>query len=308
MTLTKPEEHTGLADLPEPDAKAGVVDPSEPDMKAGVIDLLERGGSVVVPVGIALYALLYLGIQQVYGIFNISPEQAGIDQATMFGRLVGTLILLVIAGALLAGVFVAAVWLLDKATLGHMSRLTRAVRVRPWAAATAGALWCGVSYWGFLGYLGLGEGVSMAGVVITAAVIGALAFLVPFRLLRRRPAGRAGMKIVVAAFTGIGLGFALMGQMESDAIAVAEKGRPASLLLSMVGFQDQWVVLNDRESGKVLRGGAEVLLLGEREGTYALYDCAHQETFRISMEATVLRQVTLEPERPSGYSCLKQEN
>ncbi|GGO03269.1 hypothetical protein ACGFIJ_20270 [Microbispora bryophytorum] len=296
MTLTKPEEHTGLADLPEP------------DVKAGVIDLLERGGSVVVPVGIALYALLYLGIQQVYGIFNISPEQAGIDQATMFGRLVGTLILLVIAGALLAGVFVAAVWLLDKATLGHMSRLTRAVRVRPWAAATAGALWCGVSYWGFLGYLGLGEGVSMAGVVITAAVIGALAFLVPFRLLRRRPAGRAGMKIVVAAFTGIGLGFALMGQMESDAIAVAEKGRPASLLLSMVGFQDQWVVLNDRESGKVLRGGAEVLLLGEREGTYALYDCAHQETFRISMEATVLRQVTLEPERPSGYSCLKQEN
>ncbi|GAB3162066.1 hypothetical protein [Microbispora hainanensis] len=297
MTITKPEEITGVVpDLPEPDAKASVV------------DLLERGGSVVVPIGIALYALLYLGIQQVYGIFNISPEQAGIDQATMFGRLVGSLVLLVIAGALLTGIVVAVVWLLDKVTLGYLFRLVQAIRERPWAAAIVGALWCGATYWGFLGYLGLGEGVSLAGVVITSVLIGALAFLVPFRLLRRRPSGRAGMKIVVAAFTGIGLGFALMGQMESDAIAVAEKGRPASMLLSMVGFQDQWVVLNDRESGKVLRNGVEVLLLGEREGTYALYDCAHQETFRISMEATVLRQVTLEPERPDGYSCLDQKH
>lgn len=297
MTITKPEELTGVVpDLPEPDAKASVV------------DLLERGGSVVVPIGIALYALLYLGIQQVYGIFNISPEQAGIDQATMFGRLVGSLVLLVIAGALLTGIVVAVVWLLDKVTLGYLFRLVQAIRERPWAAAIVGALWCGATYWGFLGYLGLGEGASLAGVVITSVLIGALAFLVPFRLLRRRPSGRAGMKIVVAAFTGIGLGFALMGQMESDAIAVAEKGEPASMLLSMVGFQDQWVVLNDRESGKVLRNGVEVLLLGEREGTYALYDCAHQETFRISMEATVLRQVTLEPERPDGYSCLDQKH
>ncbi|GGO06039.1 hypothetical protein GCM10010116_11900 [Microbispora rosea subsp. aerata] len=295
MTITKPEEHTGLDHQPEPEAKAGVV------------DLLERGGSVVVPIGVALYALLYLGIQQVYGIFNLNPEQAGIDQATMFGRLVGTLILLIIAGALLAGILIAVVWLLDKATLGHLSRLARAVRERPWAAATIGALWCGASYWGFLGYLGLGEGASLAAIVITSVVIGVLAFLVPFRLLRRRPAGRAGMKIVVAAFTGIGLGFALMGQMERDALAVAEKGRPASLLLSMVGFQDQWVVLNDRASGKVLRDGEQMLLLGEREGAYALYDCAKQETFRISMEATVLREVTLDPERPDGYSCMDKQ-
>lgn len=279
----------------------------EPAEKSGVVDLLERSGSVVVPVAIALYALLYLGIQQVYGIFNISPEQAGIDQATMFGRLVGTLVLLIIGGTLLTGAFVAAVWLLDKATLGRLLRLARAVRERPWAAAGAGALWCGASYWGFIGYLGLGDGASLAAVVITAVVIGVLAFLVPFRLLRPRPAGRAGMKIVVAAFTGIGLGFALMGRMESDALAVAERGRPASLLLSMAGFQDQWVVLADRDSGKALRGGVELLLLGEREGAYALYDCANQETFRISVDSTVLRRVVLEPDRPAGYSCRRQK-
>ncbi|MFC0864122.1 hypothetical protein ACFHYQ_17650 [Sphaerimonospora cavernae] len=275
----------------------------ELEEKAGVVDLLERSGSVILPVGISLYALLYLGIQQVYGIFNVSPEQAGIDQATMFGRLVGTLILLVIGGTLLIGVAVAGFWLLDKATFGRLARFAQAVRQRPWAAAAVGALWCGASYWGFLGYLGLGDGTTLTAIVITAVSIGVLSFLVPFRLLRSRPVGRAGMKIVVAAFTGIGLGFALMGQMESDALAVAEKGEPASLLLSMVGFQDQWVVATDRESGEPLRDGEELLLLGEREGAYALYDCANQETFRRSIDATVLQQIVLEPDRPEGYSC-----
>ncbi|WP_327045525.1 hypothetical protein OG320_28150 [Microbispora sp. NBC_01189] len=194
------------------------------------------------------------------------------------------------------------------ATHGSLLRLARAVRERPWAAAGAGALWCGASYWGFLGYLGLGDGASLVAVVITAVVIGVPAFLVPFRLLRPRPAGRAGMKIVVAAFTGIGLGFALMGRMESDALEVAEKGRPASMLLAMAGFQDQWVVLTDRDSGKALRGCVELLLLGEREGAYALYDCANRETFRISIDSTVLRQVTLEPDRPSGYTCAKRKS
>ncbi|WP_433352502.1 hypothetical protein ACQP25_05040 [Microtetraspora malaysiensis] len=40
-----------------------------------------------------------------------------------------------------------------------------------------------------------------------------------------------------------------------------------------------------------------------REDSYALYDCARKETFRISMEATVLRQITLDPDRPEGYQC-----
>ncbi|WP_245647123.1 hypothetical protein [Microtetraspora niveoalba] len=268
----------------------------------GVVDLLERGGSIILPIGIALYALLYLGIQQVYGVFNISPEQAGIDQATMFGRLVGTLILLVIGGTLILGPLVGICWLVDKATLGWAAWLVRAIRRRPWAIASLGALWCGLSYWGFLGYLDLDEGATIVSIVIVATIIGVLAFLVPFRLLRNRPVRRAGMKIVVAAFTGIGLGFALMGQMESDATQLAATGR-SSMLLSMVGFQDQWAVAADRASGKPLRDGEELLLLGEREGSYTFYDCARKETFRISMEATVLRQIVLDPERPEGYRC-----
>ncbi|WP_157545483.1 hypothetical protein [Microtetraspora fusca] len=268
----------------------------------GVVDLLERSGSVILPIGIALYALLYLGIQQVYGVFNVSPEQAGIDQATMFGRLVGTLILLVIGGTLVVGTLVAVGWLVNKATLGWSAWLFHAVRRRPWLIASLGALWCGLSYWGFLGYLDLDEGATVVSVVLVATIIGVLAFLVPFRLLRSRPVGRSGMKIVVAGFTGIGLGFALMGQMESDATELATTGR-SSILLSMVGFQDQWAVAVDRASGKPLRGGEELLLLGEREGSYTFYDCARKETFRISMEATVLRQIALDPDRPEGYQC-----
>ncbi|MBB2914687.1 hypothetical protein FHS43_005999 [Streptosporangium becharense] len=269
---------------------------------SGVLDLLERIGSVVLPVGIALYALLYLGIQQVYGVFNVSPEQAGIDQATMFGRLVGCLVLLVLGGALVIGALVAAGWLADKVTGGRLARLTRAVRERAWAAAVLGAVWCGATYWGFLGYLGLAEGVELLSIVLVATGIGVVAFLVPFRLLRRRSGGRAGMKIMIAAFTGIGLGFALIGQMESDAVRLATTGR-GSIVLSLVGFQEQWVVAATPGKGVPLRGGVSLLLLGEHDGTYSFYDCARQETFRRPTGATALHQVVLEPDREEGFTC-----
>ncbi|GAA3442440.1 hypothetical protein Pve01_72700 [Planomonospora venezuelensis] len=269
--------------------------------RGDAVELLQRIGSVVLPVGVALYALLYLGVQQVYGVFNVTPEQAGIDQATMFGRLVGALVLLVIGGALVLGVLVAAGWLLDRLVFGRLSMLARAVRRRPWIAAALGALWCGASYWGFLGYLGLGEGAGLASIVTVSAVIGALAFLVPFRLLRSRPVGRAGMRIAVAMFTGIGLGFALIGRLESDAAELAATGR-GSVLLSLAGFQDQWVVVADA-AGKPRRGGVPVLLLGEREGAYAFYDCARRETFRLPMGSTTLHRFELEPDRPDGFTC-----
>ncbi|GAA2872954.1 hypothetical protein GCM10010517_33420 [Streptosporangium fragile] len=269
---------------------------------SGVLDLLERIGSVVLPVGIALYALLYLGIQQVYGVFNVSPEQAGIDQATMFGRLVGCLILLVLGGTLVIGALVAAWWLADRVTGGRLGKLARAVRERAWAAAAVGAVWCGATYWGFLGYLGLAEGVEAASIVLVAAVIGVVAFLVPFRLLRRRPGGRAGMKIMIAAFTGIGLGFALIGQMESDAVRLATTGR-GSVVLSLVGFQEQWAVATTPGKGLPIRGGVSLLLLGEHEGAYTFYDCARQETFRRPTGSTELREITLEPDREEGFTC-----
>ncbi|MGV9323827.1 hypothetical protein [Streptosporangium sandarakinum] len=269
--------------------------------QGSAMDLLERIGSVVLPVGIALYALLYLGVQQMYGIFNISPEQAGIDQATMFGRLVGSLVLLILAGSLVLGGLVAVCWLVNRATLGHAARLARAVRARPWAAAALGAVWCGATYWGFLGYLDLDEGAGLASIVLVATVIGTVSFLVPFRLLRRRPTGRAGMRVVIAAFTGIGLGFALIGQLEADAEALASTGR-GSIVLSLAGFQDQWVVAVTPAKGTPLYGGAPLLLLGEHEGTYAFYDCARRETFRRPMGATVLQGIELEPDH-EDFTC-----
>ncbi|MER5323268.1 hypothetical protein [Streptosporangium roseum] len=270
--------------------------------ESSVIDLLQRIGSVVLPVGISLYALLYLGMQQVYGVFNVSPEQAGIDQATMFGRLVGCLVLMVLAGTLVLGALVAVGWLADRATRGLLVRLARAVRERPWAAAVIGAVWCGGTYWGFLGYLDLDDGAGLASIVLVATVIGVVSFLVPFRLLRRRPTGRAGMKIVIAAFTGMGLGFVLIGRMEADATRLASTGQ-SSFVLSLVGFQDQWVLATHPGTGKPMRGGVPLLLLGEREGTYAFYDCVRQETFRRPMGSTALQQMVLEPDHDEGFTC-----
>lgn len=267
-----------------------------------VVALLERTGSVALPIAIALYALLHLGIQSVYSEFNVTPEQVGVDQAIMFGRLVGTIVLLILLGALLFGPMIAIAWLINKITLGHAGRAVHAVRRHPWLAAALGAVWCGATYWGFLGYLDLDEGVDALFIVLVATAIGVLAFLVPFRLLRSRPVGRAGMTIMVGAFTGIGLGFALMGAMEGSATRLAETGQQ-SYLLSFLGFQDQWVVAAQRESGRELRDGTPLMLLGEANGAYAFYDCAKQETFRISMEATTIQRIQLDPERDEGFDC-----
>lgn len=53
-----------------------------------MLDLLEKVGSVVVPLGVTLYVLLYMGYQGMYAIFGITPEQAGV----LLGRLLGTLL------------------------------------------------------------------------------------------------------------------------------------------------------------------------------------------------------------------------
>jgi hypothetical protein len=285
------------------DGAAKTSDDSDAGERSGVVDLLERASAVAVPLAVGLYAMLYLSWAAVYGEFNVTPEQVGVDQSTMLARTVGALVLLILIGALLIGPLVALGYLLNKITFGWAARLARAVRARPWLAALIGALWCGVSYWGFLSYLEV-EAPSLAGIVLVSAAIGVAAFLVPFRLLRRRPVGRAGMKLMMGTFTAIGLGFALMGWMENDARTLAATGRPG-LLLDLLGFQDQWVSAEERESGKPLRDGARLMLLGETDGLFTFYDCAAGDTFRISKDATLIRALELSPERADDFDCRK---
>ncbi|MEQ4717614.1 hypothetical protein [Nonomuraea sp. B19D2] len=123
---------------------------SEEESDGGVLGLLERIGSVIVPIGVALYAVLYLGVEEMYGVFGIS-------------------------------------------------RLIQAVRRRPWISALIAALWSGATYWGLFNLFG---SLDIAIMVVVAVGLGILMFLVPFRLLRRKPVGRAGMKILVGGLTG----------------------------------------------------------------------------------------------------------
>jgi len=235
----------------------------------------------------------------VYGEFNVTPEQVGVDQSTMLARAVGALVLLILLGALVAGPLVAPGRLIGKITLGWAARAARAVRARPWLAALVGALWCGAT-WGFLGYLEV-EAAGLAGIVLVSAAIGVAAFLLPFRLLRRRPAGRAGMTLMMGTLTAIGLGFAFMGWMEHDARTPPPPGGPACSW----SFQDQWASAEERESGKPLRDGARLMLLGETDGLFTFHDCAAGETFRISKDATLARALELYPERADDFDCRK---
>ncbi|MCT9932172.1 hypothetical protein N5079_18380 [Planotetraspora sp. A-T 1434] len=277
-----------------------VAPPTEEEEDRGsVLALIERIGSVVVPIGVALYAVLYIGVEQIYGTFGISPQQAGIDQSVLLGRLMGTLVLLIMAIIPAVGLVVGICWLINKITFGALGRLVQAVRRRPWIAASIAALWCGATYWGFFN---LGVDLNAAVMVVIAVGLGVVTFLVPFRLLRRKPVGRAGLKVLVAALTGLGLGFLLILQLADGAAEVQKTGQ-SSDLLSYVGFQDQWAILRNADDDKPLYDSRWMMLLGESDGTYIFYDCDKHETFRRPMDHTNLWDIQLAPEREKGFAC-----
>jgi hypothetical protein len=264
-----------------------------------VLGILERISSVLLPIGVALYAVLYVGIEQVYWIFNISPQQAGIDQSVLFGRLLLTVILLVVTAIPAAGVLVGLVWLLDVVSRGLLLRGFTALRRRPWFVGLVAGLWCGATYWGLAQVL---VDVDVVIMVVIAVGLGVLAFLVPFRLMRRRPVGRAGMKLVVLGLTGIGLGFLLVTTLVEAAIETRETGRVPEVLL-LVGFQDQWAILEDKEKGEPLYDGRWMMVLGESEGMVAIYDCDKLQTLRRPSESVVLTELLLDPDREPGFTC-----
>ncbi|SEL43504.1 hypothetical protein [Nonomuraea pusilla] len=265
----------------------------------GVLELLERIGSVVVPIAVALYAVLYIGIEQMYAVFGVNPQQVGVDQSVLLGRMMSTLVLLLLVAMPLLGVVVGVGWLIDRMTGGAASRLVRKVRERPWIAAAVAALWCGATYWGVFRLFG---DLDLFVMVVIAVGLGVLAFLIPFRLLRRKPVGRAGTKVIVGGMTGVGLGFLLILGLVEGAVDVQNTGR-ANELLNAVGFQDQWAVLKSAEDDKPLYDGRWMMLLGESDGTYVLYDCDKLETLRRPMETTNLGTIELDPEREKGFTC-----
>ncbi|SET53084.1 hypothetical protein [Nonomuraea wenchangensis] len=293
MHSSSPSLLDAPAEQPPPDTA-----PEQED-GGGVLTVLERIGAVVVPVGVALYAVLYLGVEQVYWVFGVNPQQAGIDQSVLLGRLMGTLILLLLALIPAIGVLVGLGWLIDRITRGAAGRLLRRLRERPWIVAALAALWSGATYWGLFNLV---ADLTLGIMVAVAVGLGVLAFLIPFRLLRRRRVGRAGMTVLVAALTGLGLGFVLILSLVKGAVEVQETGQ-ANDLLGYVGFQDQWAVLRDAATDKPLYDGRWMMLLGEKENTYVFYDCDKQETFRRSMSTTNLGNLQLDPDREPGFRC-----
>ncbi|GAA3591305.1 hypothetical protein GCM10022419_087600 [Nonomuraea rosea] len=288
------EERTDISPLTESGSS-----PEESDDKGSVLGLLERISSVIVPIAVTLYAVLYLGISEMYGVFGITAQQAGVDQSVLLGRLVGTLILLLLALIPALGLIVGLSWVADKLTGGALGRTVAGIRRRPWLAALIAALWCGMTYWGLFNIF---ADLTLGIMVVIAAGLGVLTFLVPFRLMRRKPVGRAGTKVLVSALTSVGLGFLLILGMIEGAIEVQETGQ-ANDLIGFVGFQDQWTVIKNAENDKPLYDGRWMMLLGESEGTYVFYDCDKLETFRRPMETTNLSTLQLDPDREEGYTC-----
>ncbi|GAA0925739.1 hypothetical protein [Nonomuraea longicatena] len=174
-------------------------DASQQD-RGSILAVVEKIGAVAVPIAVALYAMLYLGLQEVYAIFGITPEQAGLDQATIFARLVGTLVTIFLYLLPVVGVVVTLFWLADLLTKGATGRVTGWIREKPWIAAAIAALFSAVGYWAYLttttaDSLDLDYGAA----VLPALLIAGVGLLVPYRIMRRRGSTRAGMKVVTGA-------------------------------------------------------------------------------------------------------------
>ncbi|GGP01177.1 hypothetical protein GCM10012278_03730 [Nonomuraea glycinis] len=280
--------------LPPIEAKAEEPQVQAPKERGSVLEIFERLGTVVVPVAVGLYALLYLGFQSVYDTFGITPEQAGIDQSTLLGRLIATLILLFLILLPLAGMVVGVGWLLNVITRGWAGRMLDRGRERPWLAATVGALLSGVAYWGLLTMLG----VTGTPVLVTIAVVALFGYLIPYRLLRRQPSGRAGMRVLISALVGIGMGFVLVGWMTEGAEDVYKNG-DSNIVLMLAGFPNQWAAVSDGD-GKVLTPDDRWLVLGQDGGSYTFYDCGKMATVRRPIEATILTNIVLDPDFSEG--------
>ncbi|MFI7105934.1 hypothetical protein ACIBK9_06475 [Nonomuraea sp. NPDC050227] len=286
---------------PAPAAPSVATAPETASARGSVLEVMEKIGTVVVPIAVAVYALLYLGFESVYDTFGVTPEQAGLTQASIFGHLVATLVLLFLTLLPLLGLVVGAWWLLDRITRGAAGRVLDRGREQPWLAAAVGAALSGVAYWGLLGILD----VTGTPVLITVAVVGLFCLLVPYRLLRARPTGRAAMRVLTGALVGVGLGFVLVGWMTQGAEGVHDRGE-ANLVLQLTGFSNQWAEVRD-DSGKLLSKGQRWLVLGQDSGAYVFYDCATAGTIRRPIDATVLSRIELDPEfddpRPCGYAA-----
>ncbi|MEV4221535.1 MULTISPECIES: hypothetical protein [unclassified Nonomuraea] len=266
---------------------------AEPVDRGSVLDLFDKLGTVVVPVAVGLYALLYMGFESVYDTFGITPEQAGLDQAGILGRLVTTLVVLFLALLPLAGLVVGVAWLFDRVTRGAAGRAIAWAREKPWLAAAVAALLSGCAYWGLL------SGLEVTGtpVLVTVVAVALLGFLVPYRLLRARPAGRAGMRVLTSAFVGIGLGFVLVGWMTDGAEDIHANGN-GNLVLQLAGFPNQWAAVRDGDGKPVSR--ERWLVLGQDAGSYVFYDCGRMTTVRRPVEGTILTDVELDPDFTAG--------
>lgn len=227
----------------------------------------------------------------------------------LLGRLLGTLLPLLILGAVAVGILISLGWLLNMITRGWAGRVVQRTRQQPWIVAALAAAWVGVSYLGWLYFmtaLDAADPTAPLAVeiwdVLIAVALGAVAYLVPFRLLRRRPIGRASLKVLVGALTGIGLGYILILQMIYGAVDVMQKGE-STAVLDAVGFQTQWAKLQD-SGGKPLYDSRWMMVLGEREGGYAIYDCDKMQTFRKFSESTILSEVQMyAPDRDKDFTC-----
>ncbi|MGV9305554.1 hypothetical protein [Nonomuraea sp. NPDC003727] len=273
----------------------------QPD-RGSILDVVEKIGSVAVPIAVALYAMLYLGLQHVYAIFGITPEQAGLDQATVFARLVGTLVEIFLYLLPVVGVIVTLFWLVNLLTRGAAGRALAWVREKSWVAATLAALLSAIGYWAYLTTTnGVSEDLDIdyGSAVLPAVAIAFLGLLAPYRIMRQRGSTRAGMKVITGALVGVGLGFLLVLQMVMGAADIYVNGN-GNGFLDMVGFKNQWATVHDGDGKPVVKDDDRVLILGEKEGAYVYYNCGDQITYRRPVEATVLGQFEIDPDFTNG--------
>ncbi|WP_214321422.1 hypothetical protein [Nonomuraea sediminis] len=276
------------------------MEPEEPkgSERGRVLELVEKVSSFAVPLAVGLYAMLYIGYQDVYEVFGITPEQAGLEQATVFARLLSTLVQVFLWLLPCVGFVVGVGWLINKVTRGAAGRMINTLRELPWVAATFAALLSAAGYWAYFVVNGAPD-LDANTALLLAAIVALFGLFIPYRMMRRTSTGRAGTKVLTGVLVGMGLGFFLNIMMVQGAHDIYVNGN-GNEFLKIVGFKNQWATVHDGDNKPVLKDDDRALVLGEMEGAYVLYNCGTQETVRRPVEATLLGQIELDPDFSNG--------
>lgn len=264
---------------------------SDATQERGVSTLIEQAGTIALPAGLMIYAVLYLPLQRFYESLGVTPEQAGFDQIVLLSRMVLVLFNLVVLGLPVVALVASLGWLAHKATFGHLRRLSGLLWARSYVAVPLIAICAALLVVNHPIFSAVGS----EAMWLTALV--ALCYLIPVMWLRRRRKGQTALAMTIVLITAGWLSVVLSSGAHDAAVRLREDGTISHGALSLpriLGIVPQFTTARWVNGARPLVGQNQVLyVLGTSDGMHALYDCKGRRVIMVSAEGVDLTSLSV---------------